>query len=154
MKLLLNEGSDPTLQDAWGKTAEDTQREEAELPPEITKGLSQTQRDRDRYHLMRIQMAEMISDKASERTCDFFWKKCCPGRRTRKVTPYGAKLQEKPKRPGMIGGLADKTEVLKYFYRKYGTVTQVKGVERTLDELLVGEDEVENFDLFEMSATL
>ena len=54
--------------------------------------------------MMRLEMAELISFHASARTCDFFWRNCCPGHRTKRITPYGETLKEKPKRPGMIGG--------------------------------------------------
>eukprot|EP01052_Picozoa_sp_SAG31_P009424 SAG31_NODE_494_length_14867_cov_2.833762_10_plen_1034_part_00 len=149
LKLLLRHGADSTLQDAWGKTAEDTQREEAELPPEVTRGVTQTQADRDRYHMMRLEMAELISDKASARTCDFLWRQFCPNRRTKRITPYGEKLKEKPKRPGMISGVGDKAAVLKHFYRVYGTFQQSKGVDALLAQMLTGDDEIENFDIFE-----
>ena len=88
LKLLLHHGADPTLQDAWGKTAEDTQRDEAGVPPVLEKGKKQTQRERDGYRLLRIEMADTINDHASRRTCDFLWKTCCPKRRTRKVTRH------------------------------------------------------------------
>jgi hypothetical protein len=149
LELLLHHGADPTLQDAWGKTAEDTQREEAEVPPVVEKGKKQTQADRDRYHLMRVAMAELIADHSARRTCDFFWRKCCPGRRTKRVTPYGKKLLEAPKRPGMISSDADKIDILRFFFKKHGTIIQVQHVAETLEDMLTGDDEVENFIIFE-----
>ena len=148
VKLLFIGGADATLQDSWGKTAEDVQREEAEIPPLPKKGQRQTQSDRDRYRIERIKMADMIADRQAQRICDWAWKRFCPGRRTKKVTPYGLLMKDKPKRPGMgkLGGT--KEEIMRHFYKKYGSEVQVKQVESVLRTVLVGESEEQNYDLF------
>ena len=150
VKLLFIGGADATLQDSWGKTAEDVQREESEIPPIPKKGQRQTQADRDKYKRERLKMAEMIADRSARRPCDWAWKAFCPSRRTRKTTPYGEIMKDKPKRPGMgkMGG--SKEEIMRFFYKKYGSEVQVKQVESVLRTVLVGETEEQNYDLFEL----
>jgi hypothetical protein len=49
----------------------------------------------------------------------------------------------------MISGVADKTEILRFFFRKYGSINQVHNVGDTLKDLLTGSSEVESLELFE-----
>jgi hypothetical protein len=150
IQLLFHGGADPTLQDMWGMTAEDTHRQEAEQPPPLKKGERQTQADRDKYRALRLKMADVIADKAAERTCDWAWKLFCPKRRTKRVTPYGKIMADRPKRPGIIRGSGAKEEIIRYFYRKFGSEVQVKETPKILAQVLVGETEEENWDLFNL----
>ena len=147
---LLRGGGDPTLQDMYGKTAEDTHREEAERPPPPKKGQRQTAKDREIYRNLRLQMADFLNDKMSARTCDWAWKLFCPKKRTRQVTKYGVIMQDKPKRPGMIRGVADKEDIVRYYYKIYGSESQMKEVPTVLKKVLVGATEEDNWDLFKI----
>ena len=148
VKLLFIGGADATLQDSWGKTAEDVQLEESEVPPVPKRGERQTAADREKYRRERLRMADMIADKQAERVCDWAWKMFCPHRRTRKITPYGKIKLDKPKRPGMAKLGGSKEDIMRHFFRKYGSEQQVRQVDNVLKQVLVGEDDIQNYDLF------
>ena len=148
LQLLFNGGADATLQDAWGKTAEDVHLEEADNPPVPERGERQTDADRERHRIERERMAEMIADKCRERVCDWAFKRWCPKRRTKQITPYGAILLERPKRPGMNKLKGSKEDIMRYFFKRYGSEVQMKQVEKILAGVLVGQTEEDNYDLF------
>jgi hypothetical protein len=150
VQLLLSGGADPTLQDMWGMTAEDTHRQEAEEPPPLKKGVRQTQADRDKYRAERLAIAELIADKSAERNCDWAWKLFCPNKRTRRVTEYGKISKNRPKRPGMIRSAGAKEDIIRFYYRKFGSEVQVKETPQVLAQVLVGQTEEENWDLFNL----